>query len=112
MTRPVGGRWRIVEMERWDRDAIDLVGPAFIELKTNGHGSFRFIAVEGFIDARRVEREGRPAVEFSWDGADEGDRVCGRGWAVLEPDGSLIGHLFIHLGDDSGFRAVPGRASE
>jgi hypothetical protein len=83
----VGGRWRIVEIERCDRDAIGLAGPAFIELKTNGHGSFRFIAVEGFIDARWVEREGRPAVEFSWDGADEGDRVCGRGWAVVQPDG-------------------------
>ena len=27
------GRWRIVEMELWDEDAIDLVGPAFIELR-------------------------------------------------------------------------------
>lgn len=30
----------------------------------------------------------------------------GRGWEVLEGDGSLRGHIYFHLGDDSGFRAV------
>ena len=50
-----------VEMARWDRDTIKLIGPAFIELETNGHGSFRFITAEGLIDARPVERDGRPA---------------------------------------------------
>jgi hypothetical protein len=44
-------------MERWDRDAIDLVGPTFIEITANDRGSFRFIAAEGFIDARHVHRE-------------------------------------------------------
>lgn len=24
-------------------------------------------------------------------------------WAVLEQDGSLSGHIYFHLGDDSGF---------
>jgi hypothetical protein len=28
----IEGRWRIVEMELWDRDAIELLGPAFIEI--------------------------------------------------------------------------------
>jgi hypothetical protein len=45
---------------------------------------------------------GRASVEFSW----QGDEVSGRGWAVLADDGSLQGHLYFHLGDDSGFRAV------
>jgi len=35
---------------------------------------------------------------------------------VLEEDGSLRGHIFIHLGDDSGFRATragrPGKGGE
>jgi hypothetical protein len=35
-------------------------------------------------------------------------RSGGRGWAVLADDGSLQGHLYFHLGDDSGFRAVRG----
>jgi hypothetical protein len=50
-------------------------------------------------------------VEFSWDGFDEGDPATGRGWAVVEEDGSLRGRIFLHLGDDSGFRAErTGRA--
>ena len=112
MARGVAGTWRIVEMDLWDRDSIDLVGPAFIEVTADGGGSFRFIAVEGSIDARHVDLDGRPAVEFTWDGFDEGDHVSGRGWARLEADGSLRGHLFIHSGDDSGFRAVAGGLSE
>jgi hypothetical protein len=31
----------------------------------------------------------------------------GRGWTVLGEDDTLTGHLFIHLADDSGFRATP-----
>jgi hypothetical protein len=31
------GRWRIVEMELWDEDAIDLIGPAFIEIDAKRH---------------------------------------------------------------------------
>ena len=36
---------------------------------------------------------------------DEGDDVSGRGWAALNPDGTLEGHIYFHLGDDSAFRA-------
>jgi hypothetical protein len=59
------------------------------------------------VDCREVERDGRPGVEFSWEGNDECDPASGRGWAVLEKDGSLRGRIFFHLGDDSGFAAVP-----
>ena len=45
----------------------------------------------------------------AWDGDDDGDRASGRGWAVLEQDGSLRGHIYFHLGDDSGFCAVPAK---
>jgi len=56
---------------------------------------------------RPVERDGRIGVEFSWDGTDEGDQVSGRGWASLVDDATIAGHLFFHMGDDSGFRAAP-----
>ena len=52
-----------------------------------------------------TDRDGRPGVEFSWQGSDEGDDVSGRGWAALNPDGKLEGHIYFHLGDDSAFRA-------
>jgi len=104
------GRWRIAEMDLWDLEAIDLIGPAFIEFGQDRTGHFRFIAVEGWLDCRAGRVQGHPRVEFTWEGDDEGDRASGRGWAALEQDGSLRGHIYFHLGDDSGFRAV--RAEE
>jgi hypothetical protein len=47
------------------------------------------------------EREGKPAVEFSWNGQDEMDQAQGRGWLVLEGD-ELRGMFCFHLGDESG----------
>lgn len=103
----VAGRWRIVAMDLWDAEAIDLVGPGFIEFGEEGTGEFGFIAVRGWMDYRPADRDGRGGVEFSWQGDDEGDPVSGRGWAALADDGTLTGHLCFHQGDDSGFRAVP-----
>ena len=102
----VTGRWRIVEMNLWDLEATDLLEPAFIEFRTHRTGQFRFIAVEGWMDCVHGKRDSRPSAEFPWEGHDEGDRASGRGWAVLEQDGSLRGHIYFHLGEDSGFRAV------
>jgi len=109
---PLTGRWRIVEMSAWDRDAIDLVEPGFIEFAGDGTGQFGFIAVRGWLDCRPVERDGRVGVEFSWDGVDEGDHVSGRGRASVVDGGTIEGHLFFHLGDDSSFRAKPFTAGD
>jgi len=98
--------WRITEMDLWDQEAIDLVEPAFIEFAGQG-GHFRFIAVEGWMECRHKERNRRPYVEFTWEGNDECDPAGGRGWARLEKDGSLNGRIYIHHGDDSGFKAIP-----
>lgn len=54
-----------------------------------------------------MRRDGQQWVEFSWEGNDEGDQVSGRGWAQLADDGTLDGHLYFHLGDDSSFHAEP-----
>lgn len=99
------GRWRIVEMDLWAREDVDLVAPGFIELEANHTGSFGFIAVHAGLDWRDAPRDGYPGVEFSWEGFDEGDPVTGRGWAMIEETSVLRGHVFFHLGDDSGFRA-------
>ena len=45
-----------------------------------------------------------PCAEFSWEGFDDGTAASGRGWA-LGGAGRLVGHIFIHKGDDSGFVA-------
>lgn len=100
------GRWRIVGMERWDADARDLGGPAFIEFARDGTGEFRFVAVEASIDCRYGERDWLPLVEFSWHGWDDGTETSGRGWAVVGRDDVLRGRILIHRGDDSAFEAV------
>jgi hypothetical protein len=96
-------------MDLWDRDAIELVGPGHLEFRQDGTGSFGFVAVEGWMDCRPVQTDSRPGMEFTWDGTDEGDQVSGRGIATLQGDGSLRGHIYFHLGDDSGFRAERDR---
>lgn len=100
------GRWRILQMDLWDRDALDLVGPAFIEFRPDHTGSFGLIAVRGWIDWRYAT-EGPSRVEFSWEGTDDGDQVSGRGWAARQDDVLVDGHIYFHLGDDSSFLAAP-----
>lgn len=100
------GRWRIVAMDLWDKDAIDLVEPGFITF--NGEeGEMRFIAVRAWLDVRYRSRDGVPIAEFSWEGIDEGDQRSGRGWATPADKGGLLGHIFFHNGDDSGFACEP-----
>ncbi|MCA1702777.1 MAG: hypothetical protein LC808_05705 [Actinobacteria bacterium] len=106
MASRITGIWRIVEMDLWDREAIDLVGPAFIRFKADGTGDFRFIAVDGYLHCPDAKRREPPRVDFTWEGNDEGDHASGRGWAQMETDGSLRGHIFFHAGDDSRFRAI------
>ena len=108
VTVPIG-RWRIVEMDLWYLEDVDLVAPGFIEFHPNHTGSLGFIAVEGGIDWRETSCHGRSGLEFSWEGFDECDPVTGRGWAVLEDAGSLRGHIYFHFGDDSGFRGKRDR---
>jgi hypothetical protein len=95
------GVWRIIETEIWDRDALDRVVPAHIDLVANGPGRFRMIAVEGDLDCRFDGSR----VEFSWIGHDEGDACNGRGWAEIGDDGVMRGRIYFHQGDDSSFVA-------
>ncbi len=92
-------------MDRWDRDAIELLGPGYFESDRDGTARFGFIAVEGWMDCRPLHAAGSPGVEFTREGSDEGDHACGRGIASLPVDGSLCGHIYFHLGEDSAFRA-------
>jgi hypothetical protein len=104
MKREYLGRWRIDEMEQWDKDYIDLVVPGYILIeKENGY--FQFGTVEGSIDCR-IEKYGETErMEFSWEGSDENDPICGRGWAMTNGK-KLHGKLYIHFGDDSWFKAT------
>jgi hypothetical protein len=95
------GRWLIESMDQWDRDFIDEDVRGYFEFDARDSGSFQFGYVAGQIDYCLGERDGKPAVEFSWDGNDEMDPAQGRGWLVLEGD-ELKGMFYIHFGDESG----------
>jgi hypothetical protein len=53
-------------------------------------------------------RDGAPCAEFSWQGFDDGSPTSGRGRVALGTVDRLVGHIFIHKGDDSGFVAQRG----
>lgn len=67
------GKWRIIEMEMWDQDFIDLVTPGYFSFDKDELGYFQFGAVEGRIDYK-IEKVGNiERLEFSWEGADDND---------------------------------------
>jgi hypothetical protein len=98
---PLLGKWRIVEMELWDRDFLDLVEPAYIRFDAQDRGEFVFGAVQGNLHCRY----GPGSVRFTWQGSDEMDPASGAGDAELDDDGLLTGEIRFHDGDDSTFKA-------
>ena len=98
---PLLGKWRIVEMELWDADFVDLVEPAYIAFDRQGRGEFVFGVVRGTLHCRY----GSGIVGFTWQGFDEMDPVCGAGEAELDEGGLLTGEIRFHDGDDSTFKA-------
>lgn len=95
------GTWRILHMDGWDQDYVDMEVPAYMTFDKNNLGEFQFGLVYGQMDYRISGTH----VDFTWSGNDENDEVCGRGEADIV-DGELIGQIVIHLGDDSAFHAV------
>lgn len=102
-SKAFAGRWRILEMDNWNNDFLDLIGEAHLTFIGTGEGEIAFGALKGFLDVRYGTRDGLACAEFSWEGRDESDPTCGRGWAVIGNAGRLVGHFYIHNGEDSGF---------
>jgi hypothetical protein len=101
------GQRRIIEMEVWDKDFLDLMGPARITIDARGQGEFSFGCVNGAFSALGVE----DALVSRWTGNDEMDEASGEITIDLEPDGSLTGEICLDDGDESEFRAVPWDSS-
>lgn len=98
---PLLGKWRIIEMEMWGSDFLDLVEPAYVRFDAQGRGAFVFGAVYGSLDCRY----GPDSVDFTWQGSDEMDEACGDGDAELDEDGLLTGEIRFHGGDHSTLKA-------
>lgn len=102
------GRWRIVEMDNWDNDFLDLVEEAHITFQGAADGEIAFGAIKGLLDVRYGARDGSACAEFSWDDSDDNDPASSRGWAMLATAGRLVGQFFIHNGEESGFVCEQG----
>jgi hypothetical protein len=99
---PVVGRWRIVKADLWDRDHLDLCGPATLVVRANSDGEIAFGAMQASPDVDY----GPDEIGFTWAGFDEGTEVSGAGSAELQDDGSLQIEFEYHLGDEATLKAV------
>lgn len=102
LAAPFLGRWRIAATDLRGNEALDLVEPAFLEIK-GLEGEMGFIAVQAWLDIRYGARSGSAIAEFSFEGIDEGDQRSGRGWILTGTASRLVGDLYFHMGEDSGF---------
>jgi hypothetical protein len=95
------GRWRIFEADMWDRDYLDLCGPAMMTITDEGRGEIAFGAFQASLDVKYR----RESIRFTWEGWDEGDRVSGAGSAEFLDDGSIEIEFAFHKGDEAVLRA-------
>jgi len=100
------GTFRITEMDEYDQNLVDAEVEGYIRFDSATTGEFQFGYVCGQMTIEQTTRDGKPAAEWSWEGNDEMDQASGRGWAILQKDGSLKGKIFLHSGDSSAFSAM------
>ncbi|MBV7518356.1 hypothetical protein [Ensifer sp. ENS12] len=90
------GRWRIVEADLWGRDYLDLVEPATITIRANGHGEIAFGAMQAGLEL---------GYSTSMVSFDELDEVSGDGHAELLDSGSIEITFAYHNGDEAILKA-------
>jgi hypothetical protein len=59
------GRWRIVEMDVWDKQFLDLVEEAHLTFRGAADGEIASGALKGFLDVRYGSRDGSACAECS-----------------------------------------------
>ncbi|MDD2580846.1 MAG: hypothetical protein PHR66_02515 [Desulfuromonadaceae bacterium] len=96
----IDGLYEIVEMELWDKDAIDLVEPGYIHIRGK-KGKLHFICVDGQMEIQKS----KDRYLFTWEGNDECDPASGYGNYTCSND-TLTGRIYIHGSDDSSFVAI------
>ena len=96
----IDGLYEIVEMELWDKDAIDLVESGYISI-IGKKGKLHFICVDGQMEIQKT----KDRYLFTWEGNDECDPASGYGNFTCSGD-TLTGRIYLHDSDDSSFVAV------
>lgn len=100
-TPPILGRWRIIATDLWDKDYLDMLGPAHITFQADGAGEFAF----GVVTAGLQCYYSSDGASFTWAGFDEMDEISGDGSADLADDGTLEGEICFYNGDEAQFKA-------
>jgi len=100
------GTWKIIWMEMWDQEFIDLEVPGHVTFEDGGRGHFQFGCVHGFFDWSAKDAY----VDSCWEGSDEMDEARGEIYAEIK-DGELHGTIEFFNGDESEFRAVRKRVA-
>jgi hypothetical protein len=107
MDRQVIGRWRIVAADLWERDYLDLCGPAILDIRADGSGEIAF----GALQASLYPAYGHQDVAFDREGDDDTHEVRGSGSAEILHDGSLEIEFDYHRSDDAILKAVRDTSS-
>ena len=94
------GRWRIVKADIWDREYLDLCGPARLTITAQG-GKIAFGAIEAGLEVEYA----RDSIGFRWAGCDEGDEVQGEGTTELLDDGTIEIEFAYDTGDEAVLKA-------
>jgi hypothetical protein len=97
------GEWRITVLAGFDSEYLDLCGTAIIKISPGGIGRMNFGAVEIELDCK-MDDLNEQILRFSFEGVDEGDPICGRGYCLNE-NREIRGRIFHHCGDEIDFKA-------
>jgi len=100
------GTWKIIWMEMWDQEFIDLEVPGHVTFEGGGRGHFQFGCVHGFFGWSAKD----DYVDSCWEGSDEMDEAHGEIYAEIK-HGELQGTIEFFNGDESEFRAVRKRVA-
>ncbi len=99
------GKWHIFEMDQWDEDYFNMQTQANIQIKKNSTGTFEFGLVSCDIDGQTKILGNEEMFEFSFEGYDECEHVCGYGWIRFKKKDEIYGQFAFHLGEKSFFKA-------
>ncbi|MDI6737270.1 MAG: hypothetical protein QME12_02015 [Nanoarchaeota archaeon] len=99
------GKWRIYEMEEWDKDYLDEEVKAYISIEKNKEGDFHFGLVRGNMCGEFKKTSEGILFDFTWDGNEECDAAFGDGWMRITENGTAEGEIRFHGGDKSLFWA-------
>lgn len=97
----VYGHWKIIWMELWDQESIDLEVPGYIKISEEEDGEFQFGLVVGGFSTN----PDKDSFVSEWEGSDEMDEARGEMYGYIE-NSELLGSISFWQSDESDFKAV------